>query len=714
MKKVYLNVIILIFILLSFFTACSNGAVTNDNGASTTTTLTTYTNEPNFAGMNVWFLNDYDKSNAFVDIMKHSRPWQNADWNADASTDSNFWPTQDCSTVFFAGLPAHYINGTYKLIFEGQADVSIEWTNGSVTNKVYNSETNITSADVAITINAVTDAGKIVFRNTKLTQTSATNTGIKNVRFYKPGYPTDGSQVFTTEFLNAMSGCKVIRFMDWFATNNSSVKTWAERGLPGYAHQSTPNGPLSITYPNPDTYVYTSKGGALEHMIQLANELNSDMWINIPVLADDGYIEKLSLALRYGTDGINPYTAPQTNPVYPPLESNLKVYIEYANEVWNSAPGFMCFHVVYDIVSKLPSNHPIFSDGMTIANDIYQLMWKYPLYRLIEISKILKTQFGDSEMLTRIRPIFSTWQGDGHGSLSIPLTWADKYYRIGQNIQIKDLIYGAGGSAYYGVTTPDTNFDSFFAPTNYPDKNFLRNNAKDSSWAYAYGLKRVAYEGGLGLDIYDSNWNLIFPEESTQLALSADPRMQDIIEKTHIAWSQTGGDELIYYCITGPSQWQIVPDIFDLNSPRMKGLQNIINSNKAEVNLGGAIPGTLIAKEIYPNGNDVIKNSSGWDQIYDDKLTFAGNQAGNIFALRGHSEEAFAGTFKLNGTPHTGTSELEIFINGVYNGTVTLSGSSEHLTDSTEIPVNLPKGFVVIRIDVKSGPFAIYSATISQ
>ena len=146
----------------------------------------------------------------------------------------------------------------------------------------------------------------------------------------------------------------------------------------------------------------------------------------------------------------------------------------------------------------------------------------------------------------------------------------------------------------------------------------------------------------------------------------------------------------------------------------MKGLQNIINSNKAEVNLGGAIPGTLIAKEIYPSGNDVIKNSSGWDQVYDDKLTFAGNQAGNIFALRGHSEEAFVGTFKINGTPHDGTSELEIFINGVYNGTVTLSGSSDHLSDSTEIPVNIPKGFVVIRIDVKSGPFAIYSATISQ
>ncbi|MEI9984560.1 MAG: hypothetical protein WDN69_15960 [Aliidongia sp.] len=37
------------------------------------------------------------------------------------------------------------------------------------------------------------------------------------------------------------------------------------------------------------------------------------------VFASDDYVTKLAQLLAYGSDGVNPYTSPQADPVYPPL-----------------------------------------------------------------------------------------------------------------------------------------------------------------------------------------------------------------------------------------------------------------------------------------------------------------------------------------------------------------------------------------------------------
>jgi|GEM_PF-6173125 len=68
----------------------------------------------NAIGLNVWFLSDWDGGFAFVDAMKHARPWQDgADWhNPVAGIDALGWPTADASTVVNTGTPAQ-VNGTY-------------------------------------------------------------------------------------------------------------------------------------------------------------------------------------------------------------------------------------------------------------------------------------------------------------------------------------------------------------------------------------------------------------------------------------------------------------------------------------------------------------------------------------------------------------------------------------------------------------------------
>ena len=261
----------------------------------------------NHLGLNVWFLNDWDNSFAFVDAMKHARPWQDAaNWNNPvAGTDAFGWPTADASTVIFTGTPAQ-VNGLYRLVFTGQADVSLMWYSGSVANKSYDAGTNTTTADVAIN-NSGTSAGSggLKFVNTKRTTASAANTGFTNARLYRPGYAADGRQVFTAPFLAALGKTSVVRMMDWTATNQNLVQHWADRMTPLHMAKAGP----AYTGPGGATWSASQLGVALEHQVQLANALHSDCWINLPVAADDDFVRKVALALRYGTDGTNPYTS---------------------------------------------------------------------------------------------------------------------------------------------------------------------------------------------------------------------------------------------------------------------------------------------------------------------------------------------------------------------------------------------------------------------
>jgi hypothetical protein len=91
----------------------------------------------------------------------------------------------------------------------------------------------------------------------------------------------------------------------------------------------------------------------------LANETGKDAWINIPAKATDAYVTNVANLFKYGSDGINPYTSVQAHPVYPPLNPNLKIYVEYSNEVWNTASAFS----QSSSVSQLASDELLATNG---------------------------------------------------------------------------------------------------------------------------------------------------------------------------------------------------------------------------------------------------------------------------------------------------------------------------------------------------------------
>jgi len=650
----------------------------------------------NLVGLGTWFLNDWDTSFAFVDAMKQARPWQDAaNWNIPVGgIDALGWPTADASTVIYTGSPSQ-VNGTHKLIFTGQADVALMWSAGSVTNKSYDPPTNTTTADVTYNLGSTGSVG-LIFRNTKRTATSVINSGFTQARLYKPGYPTDGSQVYTTPFLAALGKASVVRMMDWTHTNQNLVQRWADRMTPLHMSKTA----LPYTGPGGGVWKASETGVALEHQIQLANALHADCWINIPVAADDDFVRQLALTLRYGSDGTNPYTSTQANPVYPPLDPTLKVYLEYANEIWNSAGGFDCFGVIQDLAGSLPPGHPLLTPA---ESSIWYKMWRYPAYRMALISDTFRSVYGDASMMNRVRPLLMTQQGNGQDTLRAALTWLDAFaQRQTPARTVASYLYGAGGSGYYNVNQEPANRDdlnAYFATGNYPASQNVKGFGVDAVWAANYGLKRIAYEGGPSLDNFTT---------AQARAVNADPHMQDMVVKTHDAWSAQGGDLLVYYALVGPAQWEFTPDITKVDSPKFKALDQLRAQPRAAVSLGQALPGAIIAAD-QPDYR--IRTGYDYTATLDGLACVAGNDQGEWIALVGHASAAFTGTILVNGSSDS-TTVIRVWVNGAPKGQVTL-GPSSHLANSTGLSAAIPAGLVVVRLEVVSGGFNLRSVTVN-
>lgn len=668
---------------------------------------TQVTSELNQVGMNLWFLSDWDGSKAFADAMKHARPFKDFNWTTNAPADEDGWPLSDCSTVIFA-LYGPADSGVYKLSFEGRAEIHTLWVNGSFTHILYDSNANTTSCDV--TFNFIqNDTGGLAFRYTRRASESETNTGIRNIRLYRPGYRTDGTDVFTAPFLNAMKKARVIRAMEWMAINGNTTVTWAERAKPVSASQCLERQPVQLNnLPAPIVLYNSGSGVCIEHIVQLCNAAGADLWLNIPVLADDGYVENAAKLVLYGSDGANPYNGYTPDPVYPPLDANRKVYVEYANENWNNSWGFDSFYAIRNEVWKLPANHPVRCDGKAPSTDEYELTWRYPAWRLAVISGIFRNVFGDGAMMTRVRPVLMTQPGNGNGTLSSALLWADDYYRIRTGIcELNHLYWGTGGSAYYNVNHCNGAASDFFDADNYPSASFRFQNAMDSIWAYNYGLKRVAYEGGVAVDVRDSNWQ-IFLDDATCKALNADSRMRDVMEKTHTAWSETGGDILMYYCLRGPVYWEFTPDIENLDTPKMHAFENIASSARVRPNLGSLLPGSFTARSSLP----YIRTGWGWDSTIGGQPCISGIQSNQFIAFAAHTEQAFSGSLHVRGQTDASGVTLAVRINGALAGTAIFTNSAG-LTDSPPLSVTLPDGLAVIRLEVKSGGFSLHSVTVT-
>jgi len=182
-----------------------------------------------------------------------------------------------------------------------------------------------------------------------------------------------------------------IRTMDWGDTNQSPQMDWADRRWPSHRGMG---GILNQRAPANGFAGERDTGMAWEYMIQLANTLQRDLWICVPHMANDDYVTRLARLMRYGSDGTEPYSLPQANPVYPPLNPSLRLYVEYSNEIWSNGNSFPQGNWAQDQATAAGITKPQFNAR-----------------RFCQIWRMFQETFGGSQRIVRVAAV---WTGSSN------------------------------------------------------------------------------------------------------------------------------------------------------------------------------------------------------------------------------------------------------------------------------------------------------------
>lgn len=287
-------------------------------------------------GTNLNGVSHYSTSWVFTDMMKNAGAWRTANalspdnpfetfQAASIQSDSNGWP----KVVPFPGTDGnnHIVHlvwdakttinnadagnpkGTYNITFKGKGKVEfLDDTN------VWRSLDTTASTSPASTVYAFSaghdTTATLRLRVSKSGDPADANNYIRDIQVIAPGYYNASTkaptQLFQTAYLDSLAIYDgPLRFMDWGRTNDSTLSTT----------------PTPATYYS-QAITDTTKGVngvAVEYMVAMANAADRDLWICIPHLAAN-----------------TTYVTPVATYIKNNLNPNLKVWVEYSNEVWNS------------------------------------------------------------------------------------------------------------------------------------------------------------------------------------------------------------------------------------------------------------------------------------------------------------------------------------------------------------------------------------------
>ncbi|MGF1450749.1 MAG: PA14 domain-containing protein [Opitutales bacterium] len=383
----------------------------------------------------------------------------NNNYLSSGDLDNNGWPKVDFKHRIDA-----FVDGTFLLRFKGKAEVDFNWSQvdiqagGQSYTEIlpkgagYDSASNITEA--LVTIPWPQERWDISFNNTERLDGSGEN-GVFDVVFMRPiakgsNTPHHPDEVATRGFRESTSHYVAIRAINMGL--GCPIRTWSDRSLPGNA--------LDKTRMNPP----------LENLIMACNEAGRDLYLCVPHLADDAYFNKLAKLMRYGSDGVEPYSDFTSNPKYPPLNANLCVYLEFSNEVWNYHPNEMAAESYELINSGDPIGNALNYDGaFTDSNgdgDVDKVDWYTGMarlwgYKTLRMSRAFIDVYGHDDFGARFRPLVM-WQYDNVWGAAEIFRIMDDYFANGNgNANVPNslwpydpkpvnyYLWGGSGAAYY-------------------------------------------------------------------------------------------------------------------------------------------------------------------------------------------------------------------------------------------------------------------------
>jgi hypothetical protein len=284
----------------------------------------------------------------------------------------------------------------------------------------------------------------------------------------------------------------------------------------------------------------------------------------------------MAQVFRYGSDGANPYTSPQANPVWPPLKPGLNLYIEFSNELWNGSYPYSRDRnwnraaAVREFAAGNPYGY------RSASTSAYQPSASRTGRMVMRISDLFRSVYGDVEMGTTVRIVSSGFTGDDYSSQVLGYIDDQKGSRT-----VNSYVYAFGVAPYFNQNsgTASQIIDAMAADATDTNAGVDDNGGallRDSQRAAQFGVKVVAYEGGIG--------NFFIGDDAKGRAIQADDRVRTDVLKPYLRrwFNDPNYDTFFYYTLakgwdTGANGYfGLSESIVDESGPKWQAVKEII------------------------------------------------------------------------------------------------------------------------------------------
>ena len=618
-------------------------------------------------GANLNLIADFTRNHEFVDVMRQAREFGSfADpFNTVIPVGADGWPTGDFGvTLMAAQAGVAGLAGTYRVIFNGRATVTSA-ASGTVGAASYDAASNETRMDFVFPADGDTMALRFA-----VTPGAATN-AVKNLRVIRPGFDPASHPTFTPAWLAHVSRFRILRFMDWLSTNHraNSIVSWADR-------------------PTRDKKPTDAEGARWETIVELANTVRRDPWINIPVRANDDYVRNLATLLR------------ET------LDPSLAVYVEYSNELWNGTFEQFAIHRDLAIAEAASPTSVLRLDGATDPN-----VWNFRRIgkRTKEFADIFASVYGPGALNNRVRIVLP-----GQMSNSFVVAEGLDVVDRGLGTRPSSVFYAISGAPYiFPSATNDDSADEAPGITvdqilqgiaagvaNAPQSYEYEPHAGLAAW---YGLKVLAYEGGF--DTFGG------ANVAAKRLANLDPRIRTHCRRLLDDWHAAGFEHFLWFNAGSASYdtpfgtWPLLEDLADPAKPKNQCMDDTLAAALPAPTLGFATGATIPAGAYQGTTSPAapLTNTSA------------------PFGFPGHAQylirAAQAGTYQLRlRAMGSSVPMVGIQLNGAVVSAAHPLPEGTAFTDSQPITLTLRAGLNALRLvrPASAGQWSIESLTVSS
>ncbi len=475
-------------------------------------------------GINSNEVMDDDASIPFIDVFKTSIPFEEArPWltKGKIEYDKDGWPKKlnggQAGTRFLYKLPKGTVpEGLYTVLYDGEGQID------------YSDDAKLVSRERGKDVIKITAGKDKEFRVKLIIKLSNEKNYLRNIRVLMPGGVCSNNPyrrvmrknqcrrgqflsfekhyknlLFNPAYLDYMKDFKVIRFMNMSGITRNPLSEWSKRPK---VSNATWGGKATV------------RGAPLEIMVALANKLNADPWFNIPHKANNDFVRRYAQYVKAN------------------LKPNLKAYVEYTNEAWNTI--FTQAHYVKDM-----------GERMQLDSDRDKAGYKYFSLRSVQIFDIWEQTFGGTDRIVRVMGSWAGWT-----RMSEMLLSYRNAYKKTDAVAIAPYFFPSLKSAKKARSVSQL-FKLMYDPKErYSIPSVLGMIHKNAKVAEKFGVDLIAYEGGQHLVDWKSRSTKTHPTK-LMIAANKDWRMAKAYSVFMRGWKDNGGKLFVNFSAPRTYQW---------------------------------------------------------------------------------------------------------------------------------------------------------------